>query len=114
SPNTLLGISLGLLGLMTGGQVRRIAGVLEFHGGAVSWFLKNMTLLEGGASAMTLGHTILGRSECDLDLCRAPELIHVRQYERWGPAFLPAYLGCSAYLWLRGKNFYRDNPFERE
>lgn len=63
---------------------------------------------------MTLGHTILGRSECDLDLCRAHELIHVRQYERWGPAFLPAYLGCSAYLWLRGKNFYRDNPFERE
>ena len=63
---------------------------------------------------MTLGHTVLGRTAWDLDLCRDHEMIHVRQYERWGPAFLPAYLGCSAYLWIRGRNFYHDNPFERE
>jgi hypothetical protein len=27
---------------------------------------------------------------------------------------VPAYLGCSAWLWLRGRHPYWDNPFERE
>ena len=36
------------------------------------------------------------------------------QYERWGPIFIPAYLSCSAYLWMRNKDAYRDNPFEVE
>jgi len=40
--------------------------------------------------------------------------VHVRQYERWGPLFGPAYLGCSLVLWLMGKRAYRDNPFEVE
>ena len=42
------------------------------------------------------------------------EMVHVRQYERWGPAFGPAYLLCSFWLWLRRKDAYRDNPFERQ
>ena len=42
------------------------------------------------------------------------EMVHVRQYERWGPFFIPAYLACSLGLWLAGKDAYRDNPFERE
>ncbi len=63
---------------------------------------------------MTLGHTVLGRTAAALDMARPHELIHVRQYERWGPLFVPAYLLCSLVIWLRGKDAYRDNPFERE
>lgn len=64
--------------------------------------------------AITFGHVILGRTEAVLDISREHELIHVRQYEKWGPIFGPAYLGCSLLLWLQGKDGYRENPFERE
>ena len=40
--------------------------------------------------------------------------VHVRQCERWGPLFIPAYLVASAVLWCRGRDFYEENPFERE
>lgn len=63
---------------------------------------------------MTLGHVILGVTAADLDQVRYHEWVHVRQYERWGPFFLPAYLGASAYLWIVGQHPYLDNPFERE
>ena len=38
----------------------------------------------------------------------------MRQCERWGPLFLPAYLLASLAVYLRGGRAYRDNPFERE
>jgi hypothetical protein len=63
---------------------------------------------------MTLGHTVLGRTPADLACTREHELVHVAQYERWGPLFIPAYLGASAWLWLRGRHPYWDNPFEKE
>jgi len=63
---------------------------------------------------MTLGHVILGRTLADLDRTRFHEWIHVRQYERWGPLFLPAYLLASAWLWICGRNCYLENPFEVE
>jgi hypothetical protein len=68
----------------------------------------------GGATAMTLGHVILARDIFCRDSAREHELVHVRQYERWGPAFIPAYFACSLVLWLRGRHPYFDNPFERE
>jgi len=112
-PNTMLGFSLGLIGLLTGGRLLVRRGVLEFCGGGVRWMLQRGS--PGGfASAITFGHTILARDETSLDLCREHEHVHVRQYERWGPFFLPAYLLCSLVLWLRGRDAYRDNPFERE
>ena len=64
--------------------------------------------------AMTLGHTVLGQTDAALDLCRNHELVHVRQFERWGPLMGPAYLGCSLTLWLLGRRPYHDNPFEKE
>ncbi len=42
------------------------------------------------------------------------ERIHVRQVERWGPLFLPAYVLASVVAQARGLDAYRDNPFERE
>ncbi len=111
SPWTLLGIAVGLIGLMTGGRFRRVEHTLEFYGGLVTPLLKRLPV---NPIAMTLGHTILGVSSDALDVVRDHEWVHVRQYARWGPLFGPAYLLCSAVLWLRGKDGYRDNPFERE
>lgn len=101
----------GIAGLATGGRVQRRAGAIEFYGGAVERLLR---LVPVDPTAMTLGHVILGRSAAALDAARGHELIHVRQYERWGPLFAPAYLLCSLLLWFMGRDAYRDNPFERE
>jgi hypothetical protein len=114
-PTTALGLLFLPLALLsrTGGA-RVVDGVLELHGGAVTFFLKRCTLLRGGASAMTLGHVVLGRDEQLLDLTRDHERVHVRQCERWGPLFIPAYLIASLLVLLRGGRPYEDNPFERE
>ncbi len=113
SPYTLLGASIGLVGLCTGGRVRRRGRIVEFYGGAVKWFI---THLPSGqfTLAMTLGHTVLGQSDASLDIAREHEMVHVRQYERWGVLFGPAYLLASLGVWMRGGRAYRDNPFERE
>ena len=119
-PTSTVGLIATTLAAVTGDRVggrsrqRVVDGVLEVHGGLVTWILTHCTLLEGGASAMTLGHVVLGRDEMLLDLTRDHERVHVRQCERWGPLFLPAYLLSSAYIFLRGGRPYRDNPFERE
>jgi hypothetical protein len=57
---------------------------------------------------------ILGTHAQQLACLRAHERVHVRQCERWGPLFLPAYLVAGAWQWARGRNAYRDNPFEVE
>lgn len=49
-----------------------------------------------------------------LFLTRAHERIHVRQYERWGPFFIPAYFLAGLVAILRGGHGYRDNRFERQ
>ncbi len=112
-PNTLLGLSIGVIGLCFGGKCQCAGGCLEFHGGLVQWLLERGPL-GSGIMAMTLGHTILGQTETALQISRDHEHVHVRQYERWGPFFLPAYLGCSLVLWLQRRDAYRDNPFEVE
>jgi len=113
SPWTLFGLLNGGLALATGGHVERRGRTLEFWGGWATFFLKTFPLVRG-ASAVTFGHTILGRDRDVLDACRRHESVHVRQYERWGPLFVPAYVGCWLFLWLAGRNPYFDNPFERE
>lgn len=113
SPWTLFGLTVGLGCLLRGGRMQRKGRVLEFFGPGPAWFLQTFPLISG-AMAVTFGHTILARSEAMLATCRAHELVHVRQYERWGPLFVPAYLACWLVLWLRGKRGYFDNPFERQ
>jgi hypothetical protein len=113
APTSAVGLAAGLLALGSGGRVQTRQGALEFHGGFASWFLDHLA----GASAMTLGHVILGRDTLCLDLCREHEQAHVRQVERWGPLFLPAYLACSAWEWSqrgKGRHYYYDNYFERQ
>ncbi len=113
SPWTLCGLLLGSLAIATGGGAQRRGKVLEFWGGAAVWLLRHAPIA-AGAGAITFGHTVLGQTRGDLDRCRRHELVHVRQYERWGPLFVPAYLLSSLVLWLRGRDPYLENPFERE
>jgi len=84
SPWTLIGLGVGLLGLATGGRARRRGRILEFYGGAVAWLLKK---LPNGqfTLAMTWGHVVLGQTAASLDVAREHEMVHVGQYERWGP-----------------------------
>jgi len=115
-PGTLIGLLCVPFALLGRGRCRVVRGCLEVHGGLVTKFLRDGLpwVGTGGGSAMTLGHVIIGQSQGCLDFSRDHEHIHVRQYERWGPLFLPAYLTASGWAWLRGGNAYFDNPFERE
>jgi hypothetical protein len=114
-PTSFLGLIALVLASTRGRlQTQIVDGVLELHGGWITLFLRDYTLLPGGASAMTLGHVVLGRSQRMLEQTRAHERVHVCQCERWGPLFVPAYLLASALVWLRGGRAYDDNPFERE
>ena len=112
-PYTLLGLATGTVGLCTGGRARVRGRVVEFYGGGVTW-LSQQFFFGQGVMAFTLGHTVLGQTHAALDIARDHELVHVRQFERWGPLMGPAYLGCSLVLWLMGRRPYRDNPFERQ
>ncbi|MFW5329871.1 signal peptide prediction [Hydrogenophaga sp. ZJX-1] len=108
SPNTLIGLVLGLLLLPLGARFRRVDGVLEIAA------MRRLPRRRWPFAAITLGHVILGTHAQDLERLRAHELVHVRQCERWGPLFLPAYLLAGVWQWVRGRDAYWDNPFEVE
>jgi hypothetical protein len=112
APYTLLGVTIGGVGLISGGRMQTHSGVLEFYGGAATRFLDYLPLPH--VLAFTLGHCVIGRDQVALQITRPHERVHVAQFERWGLLMGPAYLGCSALLWLQGRDAYRDNPFERE
>lgn len=112
SPYTVLGLLLCALGCLAGARIRRVDGVLEaslsFRARPQRW-LRRLPF-----SAITLGHVVIAANQRELERLRAHERVHVRQYERWGPLFVPAYLVSSLLLWLRGRHPYWDNPFEVE
>jgi hypothetical protein len=114
SPTTMVGLAAGAVALGTGGKARLRRGVIEFHGGFIAWAFRQIGRVAVHPGAMTLGHVILGDNPKFLDVVRDHEQVHVRQAERWGPFFLPAYLAASAYAALRGGDAYRHNWFERE
>jgi hypothetical protein len=109
SPTTAVGLTAGLLTIATRGRAQVRQGALEFHGGFATWLLSRRTV---SASAMTLGHVIIGRDTRALDHCRDHEQVHVRQVERWGGLFIPAYLAASVLAHARGRHYYFDNAFE--
>ncbi len=114
SPNTIPGLLLAVPTLLTGGKAASVDGVLEIQGGLGSWFLRHCIPLKGGAAAITLGHVVLAIDQPTLNRTRTHERVHVRQAERWGPIFFPAYAVASLIAWWRGRHYYRDNYFERE
>jgi hypothetical protein len=89
--------------------MRREDGTGEVVGG---WFVGLLARLRL-ADAVTLGDVILYADASMPPILRDHEMVHVGQYRRWGPAFLPAYLLESLYQWLRTGDGYRQNRFER-
>jgi len=113
SPISLIGLVFAGAMMLFGAQARRVAGVLEVAGGLVGRLL-GPTRIALPWRAMTLGHVIVGIDEAALDQSRAHEHVHVRQYEQWGPFFLPAYAVSSLWQLACGRRCYRDNWFERQ
>lgn len=113
APYTLLGLLLGALAVLFGAALRRHQGVVEIFGGRIGKALARMPE-PLRFSAMTLGHVILAVDRSALVQLRHHERVHVLQYERWGPFFLPAYLLSSLLQLLLGRNPYRENHFERQ
>ena len=106
APCTLVGGLVAAPLLIGGAHARWVRGVLEVSGGAFTHSLP--------FDAITLGHVVLARTPRAMARLRTHERVHVRQCERWGPAFFPAYLLAGAWQWLRGCDAYWDNPFEVE
>lgn len=113
-PYTLVGLLFALIVGLTRGRTQVVDGVLELHGRFASWFLRRCIPLQGGALALTLGHVVIGRDADALAATRAHERAHVRQYERWGPLFVPAYAVSSAWAHLSQAGAYAGNYFERD
>lgn len=130
--NTLLGVVIGL-GIALGARIgvirypreskgqesspvswQIVRGVIEIYGPAVQHVLARPWGAISGISAITFGHVVLGGTRADLDRTREHERVHVRQYTRWGPFFLPAYLLSSLIARSKGLDPYLDNVFEEE
>lgn len=113
-PATALGVLLAALARTSGGEWRRVDGVIEASGGWPARMLRAGFPFSGPVAAITFGHVVLGASAPDLDATRAHERAHVRQFERWGVLMLVLYPLAGLLAGLRGGDPYRDNPFERE
>jgi hypothetical protein len=114
APNTILGLLFVPAALLAGGRMQVVDGVLEMHGPLISWLLRYCVPLDGGASAITFGHVVLGCNADVLLATRPHERVHVRQCEVWGPAFIPAYFVASIWAYADGSGAYMGNYFERE
>lgn len=114
SPNTLLGLIFCAVARITGGQVAVVDGVVEAHGGWTRYGMRPNPFMRGGIAAITFGHVVIGADAFQLDRTRVHERVHVRQYEWFGPFFLPAYLASSAWCLCRRVDPYRQNAFERQ
>ena len=107
----MIGLALGGLAATLGARWRWTDGALEVAGGRAGRWLAHRRV---PFAALTLGHVVLAVDARSLAALRAHEREHVRQYERWGALFVPAYLASSAWQWWRGGHAYLDNRFERE
>lgn len=99
SPNTLLGLLLGLLTF----QVPRVAHGLVLFDRAprgLTW-----VMARANRGAMTVGYVVLAATPVEGRLL-AHEAHHVRQYRAWGPLFIPVYLALAAVFG------YRRHPME--
>jgi hypothetical protein len=112
-PCSIIGLACAGVLLAAGGKAKWSQGALE-----VTWRQCNAHC---GRFARALryrgfvaGHIILMVTEEDLARFGAHERVHVAQYERWGPLFLPAYGASSLWQLIRGRRPYWDNHFEIE
>ncbi len=111
APCSSIGLAMGGVALLLGGRARRVEGVLEFSLPAHRRLGRALAArLPFGA--ITFGHVVFGVDPQQLDLLRAHERAHVRQYEWLGPLFLIAYPLASVVAAARGLPAYRGNWFE--
>src|SRR5437867_3411040 len=86
APCSVVGVILVAGVLLLGGRAKRSLGTLEFT-------LHDWEASSGNWArslrfrAITFGHVIIAATEQEFTYSRAHELVHVRQYERWGVAF---------------------------
>jgi hypothetical protein len=114
SPGSCLGLTAAAIAVCRGGRCAVVEGVLEVVNPGVTRLIGRGSAVGGPIAAVTLGHVVVGASQADLDRTRLHERVHVRQYERWGPLFIPAYFAASGWVWWRGGHPYLENPFEVE
>jgi hypothetical protein len=113
-PNTLIGVLFVPFVVATNGRMEIVDGALELRGRLIATILRHGVPIPGGAAAMTFGHVILGRDSVSLAATRAHERVHIEQCERWGPAFIPAYLLAALWGATVGAGPYEGNYFERQ
>ncbi|MFN7291828.1 MAG: hypothetical protein ACK5T6_14660 [Pirellula sp.] len=113
APWTILGLLVGLICKPHGVEFAKQRGTLGIFGPGVASLLRKVPIA-GGAKAMTLGHCILAVDRESWRETFSHEWIHVKQYQWFGPLFVPAYFIESAWQWVRGRDPYRDNRFEKQ
>jgi hypothetical protein len=113
-PGSFAGLLLVPLAWTSGGGMQIVDGVLEAYGGYLTLVLRRPFWVSGPIAAITFGHVVLGCDLPTIERTRRHERVHVRQYERWGPFFIPAYVLASLWIGIWGGNAYLDNPFEVE
>jgi hypothetical protein len=113
APCSAAGLVIAVLALLLGAKARVKNGTFQVVGGrlaaGIARLPTRLTIL-----AFTNGHVIYAVNPAAMDSFRAHELVHVRQYERWGPLFPVLYLGSSLVQKLKGRDPYFANCFERE
>ena len=111
SPCSALGLALAALPWAAGGSAKWSDGALE-----VTWRPQRAgcgTLARRlPVRAIVFGHVILAVTREELERFSRHERVHVEQYERWGPLFLPAYALSSLWQLARGRDAYWHNFFE--
>ncbi|MGE5617997.1 MAG: hypothetical protein ACM3US_01925 [Sphingomonadaceae bacterium] len=107
SPTTALGLLAALASL----SAPRIQGPILLCRSRRGF--ARLFLTRRGYCAITLGHLVLITPDATPEIL-THEYVHVRQAERWGPLFLPAYLAAMLATRAKGKDPYLDNPFEVE
>lgn len=107
-------MGLSFLIFARNGSVKMIDGALEIESPLIDRVFRRITNTEGRLLAFTLGQVVIGSSKTVLLVTRPHERIHVRQYERWGIFFLPAYVVASCWATWQGKHPYTENRFERD
>lgn len=113
APCSIAGLVIALLAVLLGAKARVKDGTLQVVGGhlakGISRLPTRLTIL-----AITNGHVIFAVSQRAMDTYRRHELVHVRQYERWGPLFPLLYLSSSLVQAWKGRDPYFANCFEQE
>ena len=88
-------------------RTRGVSAVLVEHANAAHYLDHGLMPIR----AQTLGRYVFARQPLPPEIVEH-ELEHVRQWQRLGPFFLPAYVASSAVALLRGRHPYWANAFE--